>query len=232
MRRLSAILLACLTLACLAPAGRADAGAWLQEQGKTFLSLGGSAFGNRYVLEQEYRLYAEYGAWPRLTLGLDVNEKPQLVGHALAFARLPLPSPWEQTKLAAEIGAGVHHLEYYLGETPEFHPMYKATLALGRGFEIPWGGGWFAFDLAAERRAGLSDPVFKLDATLGMSSGPRFKPLVRLETYQTRGQPVEWTLRPALMFDWYPGLTFVLGLEAKSVTPEAVGLSLDLWRRF
>lgn len=227
MRRLSAILLTCFALA-----GHADAGAWLQEQGKTFLSLGGSAFGNRYALEQEYRVYAEYGAFPRLTLGLDINEKPQLAGHALAFARLPLPSPWKQTKLAAEIGAGVHHLEYYLGDTPEFYPMYKATLALGRGFQIPWGGGWAALDLAAERRAGLSDPVFKLDATLGMSSGPRIKPLFRLETYQTQDLPVEWTLRPALMFDVHPGITFVLGLEAKSITPDAVGLSLDLWRRF
>ncbi len=221
-----------VVLICLAAASPALAGAWLREQGSGFLSLGGTVYeGNPYVLggsyvEYDTRAYAEYGLRPRLTVGLDLNDHPGVAGHALAFALLPLGNPDWRTRFALQLGAGGHHLEN------QWMAMYKAGLAAGRGFETRWGNGWMGAEAAIEIRRGLPDPIFKLDAVIGMSSGWRLRPLLKLESYSSSGQEIGWAVTPALMYTTRKGGTWVLGVKRTSLPERNLGLSLEIWRDF
>ncbi len=221
MRVAVTVLLVC---ACLAPP--ALAGAWLREHGTAFTAIGATVRGNRETLpDLESKAYAEYGLTPRLTLGLDYNDIRGKSGHALLFLRFPLGRTDGRMRYGIELAAGRHRHQR------QWASMYKIALAAGRGFKSRWGNGWMALDAAYERRAGLSDPTFKLDAVVGLSSGWRIRPLIKLETAQVSGRPLSWSFTPGLMFDIRRN-TWVLGLERRSAGIETIGITLGLWRSF
>ncbi|MFD3189757.1 hypothetical protein ACFMPD_05715 [Sedimentitalea sp. HM32M-2] len=218
----------CIVIAllfCAVCAPPALAGAWLREQKTAFTALGATVRGHDQGIDYETRFYLEYGLRPRVTLGLDFNEIPGKAGHALVFARLPLGRPDRRTRLALELGLGGHHWQR------DWAAMYKIALAAGRGFESRLGNGWMGVETAVERRTGLSDPAFKLDTVVGLSSGFRFRPLIKLETAYMRGQPFSWALKPGVMFD-LAGSTWVVGLERRSAAQDTLGVTFGLWRNF
>ncbi|MFV0513416.1 MAG: hypothetical protein ACK5MY_07265 [Jhaorihella sp.] len=223
-----------MALLCgLAAASPAMPGAWLREDGRAFLSVSGIVRRTVAGHEQETGLYGEYGLLPRLTIGIDLNERPALAGHALVFARLPLIAQSDRTRLALEIAAGAHHWQ------TNWHPMTRATLSLGRAFQAGRGyQGWLNLDAAYERRYGFLRPAYKLDLTAGLSSGLRLRPLLQIETTLVPGQGRYWTVTPAILFGGGRGrgtagiATWLVGVERKSAPQDSVGLKLALWRRF
>lgn len=210
----------------LAVARPVCAGAWLRETGRTFLSVSGTLRDTTVGPEQELGLYAEYGFAPRLTLGLDVNDRSGVAGHALVFARTPLLRGHRRWRLAAELAAGGHHWQ------ADWYGMLRATLSLGRGFDTPLGAGWANLDAAVERRYGFARPAYKLDLTVGLSQGQGLRPLMQVETTHVPGQGRYWTVTPSVQIDSGRDTTWLIGVERKSPPQDSYGLKLSLWRRF
>ncbi|MFK7753998.1 MAG: hypothetical protein AB8B51_15815 [Sedimentitalea sp.] len=207
-------------------ASAATAGAWLRGEGSGFLSLGATARHDGAQWLREFAVYADYGLRPRLSVGLDLNDSPGAAGHALVFVRLPIIADDRPFKLATELAIGGHH------QSNQWFGMLKASLAYGRGFESKWGAGWLAVETAVERRFGAADPIFKLDANIGLSQGSGPRPLFKIETAYIPGKPLLWAVSPALMFDTPNGNTWVVGLEHRNDGTPKYGISLNYWRRF
>ncbi len=213
-----------LALFCAAPP--ATAGAWMRETGHGFLALSDTARQGAPDARRELSVYADLGLSPCLAIGIDVNEHPRSAGHALLFARLPFSRPAARTRLAVEAALGGHHGRGI------WNPMYRLTLSLGRGFRTRRGAGWYAIDAGYERRLGTPAPIYKLDATLGLSSPGRLHPILQVETALIPGQPLFWTLSPGLLIDTGRDTTWLVGLEHKSAERETLGIKLALWHRF
>ncbi len=203
-----------------------QAGAWLREHKGVFLSFGSTVRGNKETVpDYETKFYAEYGLLPRMTLGFDLNEIRSKSAHALMFVRFPIGKADQRTRYAVELGVGKHRYRM------QWAPMYKATLAIGRGFESRWGNGWMGAELAYEVRNALPDPTVKLDLVAGLSSGPRIRPLIKLETSYLADQPFNWALTPGIMFDIRKS-TWVIGIEGRSAAEKTIGLTFNIWRSF
>ena len=224
MRRLIPLLLALL---CTASPGPANAGAWLREPGRSFLSTAGTLRRGDPDARQEVSVYAEYGLSPRLTFGADVNERPGITGHATLFARLPLNRPDARNRLALESALGGHH---WRGDCD---PMYRLSLSYGRGFITRRGAlGWLDIAAGYERRLGMTRPIYKLDATLGLSAPGRIHPVLQVETAHIPGRSLIWAVAPGVLIDTRRNASWLIGLERKSAGRDTVGLRIALWQWF
>lgn len=209
---------------CAVP--QAHAGAWLREQNTAFLSVSATVRHMNGTWRTENSFYGEYGVLPHLTLGLDINQMAGIAGHALAFARLPIGSPKQRTRLAVELGIGKHHVR------GQWDTMLKSTLSIGHEFSSQWGEGWFNIDASLEQRRPVTDPAFKLDAAIGLSSSRRLRPFLQLESTFASGQPTIWSLTPGVLIDRPNNTTWQIGLERRTAGQSSLGLKFGLWRRF
>lgn len=221
MRRFA---IACLI--CLIAPQPALAGAWLRDKGNGFMSISSTIRALSPIADYETSLYADFGLTARLTAGLDVNETPGVGGHALAFLRLPISASGARRKLALELGIGGHHRREI------WHPMYRVALSLGYGFTGWFGPGWLAVDTAIEHRGGHAEPLFKLDATIGLSSSDQIRPMLQLETAIAQNLSLQWTLTPSLMIAGKGKSTWIIGIQQRSFGAHRMGLKVALWRRF
>lgn len=220
-----------MLILCLLASTAAQAGAWLREEGKGFISASATVHKSNDPLSEtgiDYKssVYAELGITPSLTMGFDLNERPGLAGHALLFSRFPLVDLGEAGRLAGEIGVGGHH------GPDRWHPMYKFTLSYGFEFDSRWGSGWLALDGAIEDRTGAGRPFYKLDLTTGLSEQRMFNPLLQIETTHIQGAPVIWTVTPSVIIQTGEQNRWVVGLENRSNYPKGIGLKIALWRDF
>lgn len=211
---------------CLAAASPGHAGAWLREDGTTFLSVETTlrhGAGRRHV---ERSIYLEHGLAPRLTGGLSLFQTANSSGHALVFLRRPLPLGEPSRPISWELGLGGH------ATAGRWAPMARLTLSAGRS--LSWGDarGWANLELAVEYRRGVAGPILKLDATAGRSSAARFRPMLKLNGSLYPGQDPIWSASANLLIDTPRGLTWVLGLEGKRAGRPSGALTLGLWRRF
>lgn len=211
---------------CLSAAQPVWAGAWLREPDTAFFSVSATFRSLNGVWQSENGLYGEYGLAPRLTLGMDISNIARVAGHALVFARVPVGPPGRRTRMALELGLGGHHIQNQWGS------MLKATLSVGRGFVSRWGNGWFNVDSAIELRRPTPDPAFKLDASIGLSSGGRIRPLLQFESTYAAGNRLIWSVIPGVMIDGRNNTTWLIGLERKSAARSGLGLKFGLWRQF
>ena len=218
-------LLSALILSLLA-ATPAQSGAWLREHGEAFLAVTATLRRGDPQAQLENAIYGEYGLRPRLTLGIDINQRPGISGHALLFARFPLNSDTARTRLAIEAAVGGYHWQ------GQWRPMYKTALALGRPIKLRGVPGWLALDAAIEQRVGTPAPMLKLDATLGLSGAARVQPILQIETARSSGLPFMWSVTPGITIKGPNDTTWLLGVEAKSVLQKTVGIKLGFWRRF
>jgi hypothetical protein len=206
--------------------GPAFAGAWLRDTGAKFFSYGATLRKSGGYLRPEYSFYGEFGISPYLTLGLGFNESGGQSGHVLVFARFPVAHSWQNTKVAVELGLGGNH---YLGK---WDGMVKSTLSVGRGFSSRWGNGWINVDTGLELRRPANRPALKLDATIGLSEGMRFRPMLQIETTYITGKPLIWAVIPSVMIDGRNNQTWVVGIERKTTGQPTLGLRFGLWRKF
>ncbi|MEX0281962.1 MAG: hypothetical protein AB3N13_12340 [Arenibacterium sp.] len=147
----------------------AQAGAWLQPEGSAFASLETTIRERNGDTQIETDIFFEYGLSPRLSGGLTLLQEGGRTGHLALFLKTPLgrtDKPYA-TSLQADLGG------YFKGR--EWFGMSKLTLSYGRGFRWGDGYGWLNIDTAIEYRMGESAPFFKLDGTIGRSSGARIR---------------------------------------------------------
>lgn len=215
-----------LLILCVITAQPVGAGAWLRDKGTGFLSLTTTIRQLNGTRQAENSFYGEYGLAPRLTLGADINEIAGFAGHALVFLRLPVGSNERRTKMTVELGLGGHHWQGRWGG------MIKSTLSVGRGFSSRWASGWFNVDAGMELRLPTSNPAFKLDATIGLSSGPRIRPLLQIETTYISGNPLIWAANAGVLIDGRGNHSWLIGFTRKTADQSSLGLKIGLWRRF
>lgn len=216
-----------MALICTAAPTPGWPGAWLRDKDTGFLSVASTFRDTASGLAVETDLYAEYGAWPKVTLGAAVNEVQGQTGHVLAFARFPIRTRSDKAKWAVEIGLGAWH------QGPEWQPMGKLTLSYGRG--LSWGKtaqGWLSIDASAEHRQGKPEPTFALNTTLGQSLGGKVRPMVKLGAEHISGQPLGWSASANLLIDGPKRMTWVVGVERKRSGEPTTALSLGFWRNF
>lgn len=221
MRMILAALLIWMTSVC--PGG---AGAWLRDTDELFFSATSTLRISDEELLQENAIYLEYGLFPRLTVGVDYNHLVGYSGHALVFARLPLPVGKGKWKFAAEAAIGGHH---WMGD---WDPMLKTTLSAGRGIKTRQGHGWLAIDVAMERRYGTPAPLYKLDATLGLPGYGRIAPILQLETAKAKGHGLFWAVTPGIRYDLKKLGTLLIGFEKRHAVGDTRGLKFGLWKTF
>lgn len=212
-----------LTLLLLALAPGAQAGAWLQEHKKGFLSYSG-------VYEETGRLdgtvYIEYGLRPKLTLGAKVDAdmtQGQLgEGTAFVFIRKPIPTGKKNYKLAYDIGMGST-----FGLDAE--PLLRTGVSYGRGITVKERHGWVAIDAAVEWAVNEGPDTLKLDSTVGLALNDRFKVMMQVFVTSADGN-ASATFAPSVIWQPRPdGASLVLGLEDEDGT---LALKLGLWRSF
>ncbi len=204
----------------------ARAGAWLREPGTTFAALTLTLYDSGPDRPLQNTFYAETGVRNWLTLGLDIHSRPYELGHALAFARLPLLTTDKAGRVALELGAGSHH------HFEQTNGIYRATLSYGLGFESGLGPGWIAIDLAREHRSGADLTLTKLDLTTGLSADRLINPLLQIESSYTAEGDLYWNAAPSLVLRGKKGTRWQLGIERRSAFPRANGVKLGLWREF
>jgi len=145
---------------CLAVPDLASAGAWPRPEGEVFLSLGGNVAligdGERPI-HYDPTIYAEYGATPLTTLGIDGHTSDRgEIGTFFVFARHTLQD--DADPVAVSLGLGLTGtLEV------ETDPVLRFGLHVGDGFD----GGWIALDASVTRGISSSFGQEKLDFTYG-----------------------------------------------------------------
>lgn len=212
----------CLALVFALVAESAVSGAWQRERGAGFAA--GSAILRDGSAPREFSLFTEYGLRPDLTIGLDVNGRADKVGHALLFARIPIARPGRTGRLALQLGLGLHH---YSGDTA---PMGRFGFLYGRSLGTT---GWFGVEPAVEYRSGLGQPLYKLDAVLGLPASGPVQAMIKLETIYKHGYGAGWTLTPGVILGRRNGARWIAGVEYKrGGGTDSIGLALGLWHSF
>ncbi|WP_299727213.1 hypothetical protein [uncultured Tateyamaria sp.] len=204
----------------------AGAGAWMRDEGKTFLSFGATVDEDQRV---DGSIYVEHGLRPKLTLGFKADMAMDMTtgqpgdGTAFIFLRKPIPTGDRAYKLAYEVGVG----GTFGSETV---PLVRAGLSFGRGVTV-WGkSGWVTLDTAVEWETQSEEATFKVDGTVGLTLSDHFQ--VMMQVFWSRSEIDQaTTLAPSLI--WRPkpeGSTrYQLGVESEE---GIVALKLGLWRDF
>lgn len=193
------------------------AGPWLREEGAGFFSA--STLMNEN-LSADHSLYIEYGLRPKLTLGAKVEARTALQRFEdpsyVIFLRQPLNNEDGKLLFAYDLGVGQRDKQTFL----------RLGFSLGRG--IKWGKryGWAVLDTSLDLGR---DPLFKADATLGLTLNDRWKAMAQLFATQTDGS-TDLTLAPSVV--WTPKgskTSYQLGLE---FAKDQNAIRLGLWRDF
>lgn len=202
----------------------ADAGAWLREKGKAFLANSVTLTrGGGQVLGYGSAVYAEYGAFEKLTLGLDLHMTGTMAGHVRLFGRVPLGRGDRPYRLAAELALGA------VNAGTGWDPAWRAAIGYGRGLGQD-GSGWLSVDFGVED-SGAGPFMVKLDATIGLPGQSRIRPMVQIETAHDRLSGFSWGVIPQAIIPTKKGKSrWVVGAELRSGA--RYGLKLGLWRDF
>jgi hypothetical protein len=175
--RLSALpLLACLAIT--APATGANAGAWAMDDGATFLALSYGVSTDDDWDTGTLSLYAAHGLTPRLTFGVNLDQRA--VGpHTLdLFLRRHMTDPEDRLQVAFEVGIEVE-LDGQVDGTQRTlslsSEMGRPTVAvhLGRGFAWAAGTGWIDLRIGVDLPTDGGAPLTEVDAYLGLDVGRR-----------------------------------------------------------
>jgi len=215
----------CLLCVLCAPV---HGGAWLQDQGRTFLAASSTTrlTQDGLMTQGEGAVYAEYGLTQTLTFGADLNVTANSYGHAIGFLRRPIGPQEKPVRLAYEAGAGARRLN------GQWEPVVKLGLSYGRGIARPAGYGWFGLDGSVEVGAQRGDLSAKLDATLGLPLSARVQTLVQIETTHWPDDTSVVAITPSLLWEFRTDSFVKLGIEARSAQTDTLGLRVGFWRKF
>ncbi|WP_299367686.1 hypothetical protein [uncultured Tateyamaria sp.] len=199
------------------------AGAWLQEEGRVFLSYGATYQDDGRL---DGSLYGEYGLRPKLTLGakvdIDMTDGRSGDGTVVIFARRPVGRTDRPSRFAFEIGIGST-----FGDVSD--PLVRTGLSFGRGLTVRDKNGWLAIDAAVDWAVDDGTDTYKLDSTFGVSLTDRMKVMMQV-FISNAGSSTTTTLAPSVI--WQPDAktpSYQLGVEADDDT---VAVKFGIWRSF
>ena len=209
----------------------ANAGAWLREKGAGFVSVQTNLRHDALGTALETDSYGDYGLTPNLSLGFSIFSSGRQAGNATVFLRFPLGDQGAENKWSVETGIGAWW-------APDMvNGLAKLTVSYGRN--LAWGeaNGWLSVENTVEKRLGISSMIWKLDATIGQSTGrggraPVIRPMVKMNTTKIAGQPLIWSVSANMLIDSKDGTTWLVGIERKQLREPSYALTMGLWRRF
>ncbi len=211
----------------LMSAQAAQAGAWLRDPGRSFVS---SSITATQAGDGSSSTYLEYGLNDRLTLGADVffafDRFGNQGGYGTLFLRLPLGSTDRPNKWAIDVGGGAA----WLGG--EVLPHLKTGLSWGRGYRLRQRAGWIAVDASVFWDLTYSRHVAKLDTTVGLALGDHVKAMMQVFYASVDGVGTT-TYAPSLLIE--PGrgtYSLQVGVELPADDYGDPSLKLGVWRRF
>jgi hypothetical protein len=200
-------------------ANTALAGAWQRTPGEWFAA---SAVNWGLAGSRSTSFYAEYGVFPRLTMGIDgwVSDRGAL--SVLAFARIPLWRSEGGHRIAVEFAGGTQAGQSHL----------QSSLSYGRGLEYDWMSGWVAIDAKTAINLETGAPSFKLDSTLGVRANDRWTFMMQsLSAYDPEQHPV-LKLAPSVLRRIGRGTHVELGVVETVLGGQGTALKLGLWLEF
>lgn len=214
MRRAFALMSVSILTLWGIPAG---AGAWLRAEGDGFLSWA-TKVQDGEAAKTYSTIYAEYGANPDLTLGLDMGSDETGDHKALAFVLMPLSR--EGVHVAFELAAGT------LGEGPALRP----GLSVGKGLTLGDFSGWWSVDTQASITPG--DVALAVDATLGVTLWEETQLIGQMQQGGPLIDPDFIRLSGSLVWPIAPGRKMEVGLSTGLKDAEDFGVKLGLWHSF
>lgn len=196
------------------------AGPWLREKGDVF------AASELEIRDQHgfFSTYFEYGARPRLTLGLDINSDYYGRGTVLVFARFPL---WQgrHARISTELGLGADF------NLTELDPTWRPGISWGRGFTLWQKSGWMTLDATVAYTPKYDVMTPKLSATIGLNLSDRAKLILNLVGEKSTGAEPILTVAPELAWRFGQKTHLLIGLKLRSLS-DSHGIKLGLWRDF
>ncbi|WP_306151136.1 hypothetical protein [Roseovarius sp. MMSF_3281] len=230
-----------VTLLCLA-AGGASAGPWPRTKGETFLSTSLEAGDT----DTYGALYAEYGAAPSLTLGLDLGSSLSRTKQAIAFARWPVGNTDTPLRMAVQLGLGYAErwrippfklvvtgggpLPALPAARPKMRPVVQTGFSIGKGIKLLGRNGWLSLDTRAEADDALAT-TYQADATVGLTTRKGHMLIVQLQTGATDAGQSWASLAPSVVMELSDSTHVELGVTA-SVTGGHHAARLGLWQKF
>ena len=217
-------LLACLILLASTPL---HAGAWLREQGRTFLS---STFSATYFRDIANESYIEHGWRDDITIGADVGfytlHTGLQTGQATVFIRRPLKFGAEKSVWSYEIGIGA----YWIAD--QVSPTIKTGVSWGRGFTFAEKSGWMNVDASVTWDLGQSLHTTKIDSTVGINLTEKFTGMLQVFSANVGGETFH-SLAPSIVFAPKSNkLRLQVGALAPLDNLDSTAIRLGIWREF
>lgn len=209
-----------LALGCLLAwlaAGPAVAGAWLRAEGDGFASWSVKVQDGAYSRGYS-TFYAEYGANPDLTVGLDAGSDERGDYKVLGFVLMPISR--DKLHVAFQLAAGA-----VAGD-----PAIRPGLSVGRGLELGGLSGWANIDMRATVTGG--DTELAVDATLGLNVWEGTKMIWQLQQGGALHMPDFLRGTASVVWQVAPGHEMEVGLSTGLMNAEDFGLKLGIWRSF
>lgn len=224
----------------LASASSAQAGAWLREKGKGFLSTSIQTTENN---GSSVSFYLEYGLAAKATFGADITYDTEIlnylsgsevapetiddipIGSGILFVRFPL-GPTDQTnKWAFHLGIGARYFE------AEFLRATEIGLSWGRGIQIGERYGWVNVDSSYNDAEAPAKTRIKVDATIGLGMSDKTKIMLQMFNTFVDGERFS-SLAPSLLYSPGQGkVTFQLSSEIPTGGGEP-SIKLGVWNEF
>lgn len=215
-----------LLIICVFLANTANAGAWLQDPQKQFLSAGSevSYSYDTQMLRSTTEMYWEIGLRKNLTFGANLSlGQYGAPSSGEGFVRLPLWKGDKGAVASAQFAIGMYE------EAFEAHPTIKAGLSWGKGFSTKLGNGWINVDSTLTLKPNSGNHSAKIDATLGISPRERLK--IMLQT------AIEHPAHGDLDISFTPSAAIAFGENQHlqlSATPrsDSIKLKAAIWKSF
>lgn len=206
---------------------RANAGAWMREEGTGFAS---STFTINRLRDHSSGTYVEYGWRQDITLGLDLSFASNHLGYqsgaATAFLRRPLNFGSDRNKWAYEVGAGAAWVQDIV------LPHVKLGLSYGRGLEVAGKTGWLAVDSGMFWDLTSGQSITKIDGTLGINFTEVTAAMTQIYFSRVLGDEFT-TFAPSLLISPKGRkYTLQLGIETSMFRRAEPSVKFGLWRDF
>ncbi|WP_068117476.1 hypothetical protein [Tropicimonas marinistellae] len=245
MRQLCILLLLCdFWIASVLPA--TAGGAWPRGEGRTFISLSWSTFGDaagylekisqpidaenvpELKLTDEIAFFAEYGITERLTFGVDTYNRPDTgLASNVLFLRSGIGNPDWANRYGIEIGFGPIHDWRGQDDT-----VMRVGLAWGRGYQSRWGNGWMEVDSKLGWQTDAAEEYWKIDSTLGLNATERSIFYFQLQSGAAGEADPFLRAVPAYVFRFDRGISVESALLLGMQNDDAQGVKIGAWLEF
>lgn len=205
----------------------ANAGPWLREEGTGFAAI---SLGSNRHKDIVGTAYLEYGATAQTTVGVDIGLHDKISkgrkAYGTLFLRRGIGAPERQHKLAYELGIGAVYTD------EELTPHLKTTLTWGKGIKLRETAGWMTVEGAVIWPLDGTDPIAKLDSTLGLNFTKMTSGIVQLNLAQQDSELTGYLEHSLVITPRHNKFRVKFGTETPLGDFDATSLKLGVWHEF